>query len=114
MKILNSKRNRQILTLPAIAITLMLTSCASTKARDERLIENLEKQNAVLDAAQADREVPEVKAQIESNDTLKEAEKRLTDAMAAVKKANQTVISKIKPKDKTECPNNETEGDDNE
>ncbi len=114
MQTQKTKQSTNLLTLPIIALTLLLTSCATTKARDEQLIENLEKQNAVLDSAQADREAPEVKAEIEASETLKEAEKRLSDAITAVKKANQTVISKIKPQDKKECPKNENEGDDNE
>ena len=111
MQLKNQKHSTTIKTVPALLTAILLTSCSSLKARDQRLVENLEKQNAVIDAAQADREAPEIKAEIEKSEALKEAEVRLVKALGAVKSSNETVISKIKPDTKKECSDGEDEGD---
>ncbi|MGE3680978.1 MAG: hypothetical protein AB7G93_04570 [Bdellovibrionales bacterium] len=107
----NHRTLKQTITA-AIAITLI--GCSTTKHRDERLTENLEKQNAVIDAAQAERVTDEVKTEIEKSEILKEAETRLSKALTAIKNANQTVISKMKPEDKDNCNHEQAKGEDDE
>lgn len=96
------------------ALVFALIGCSTTKHRDERLTENLEKQNAVIDAAQAERATDEVKTEIEKSEVLKEAEARLSKALTAVKNANQTVISKMKPEAKDDCKHEQTKGEEDE
>ena len=96
------------------ALALALIGCSTTKHRDERITENLEKQNAVIDAAQAERETEEVKIEIEKSAVLKEAEARLSKALTAVKDANQIVISKMKPEANKGCKHEQTKGEEDE
>lgn len=96
------------------ALAFALIGCSTTKHRDERLTENLEKQNAVIDAAKAERATEEVKTEIEKSEVLKEAEARLSKALTAVKNANQTVISKMKPKANDDCKHEQTKGEEDE
>ena len=93
------------------ALALALIGCSTTKHRDERITENLEKQN---DAAQAERETEEVKIEIEKSAVLKEAEARLSKALTAVKDANQIVISKMKPEANKGCKHEQTKGEEDE
>ncbi len=95
------------------SILLIASACSTTKHRDERLVANLEKQNAVIDAATSDRESTEVKAEVEKSEALVDAEVRLKHALEAVKNANDTVIAKLKPETKKECKH-EDEGDSDE
>jgi hypothetical protein len=74
----------------------------------------MEMQNAVIEAAKADRTSTEVQAEVEKSDVLKEAESRLVKALDALKDANNTVLAKIKPNEKKECAHGKNEGDSDE
>lgn len=106
--------NKTANALLAIASLLIIAGCTTTKHRDDRLVENLEKQNAVIDAAETDRQTSEVQAEIQKSEVLQQAEERLLKALVAVKGANQTVISKLKPETKKECEHGKDEGADDE
>ena len=112
---LKTQKAKQHAKLISTFLTIsMLTACATTNTRDERLLENLEKQNAVIDATVTDRSSDEIKAELENSEALKEAEVRLQKALVAVKDANTTVIQKMKPTDKKECAHGQDEGDGDE
>jgi hypothetical protein len=106
-----ARTTTQLLTLAILSTTM---ACATTHTRDERLVENMEMQNAVIEAAKADRTAPDVQTEIEKSDVLKEAEAKLGKALDALKDANKTVIAKIKPTDKKECADGKDQGDDDE
>ncbi len=108
------KNHRTLKQTVTAAIAITLIGCSTTKHRDERLTSNLEKQNAVIDAAVSDRQSEEVKAELEKSELLKEAEARLVNALAALRNANETVISKMKPEAKNECRHEQTKGEDDE
>jgi hypothetical protein len=108
------KKHRTLKQTLTAAIAISLIGCSTTKHRDERLTENLEKQNAVIDSAKADRESEEIKAEIEKSEVLKEAEIRLTKAMFALKSANEIVISKMKPEATNECRHEQNKGENDE
>lgn len=114
MHIKKQKSPRHLKHLLISTSLIALTACSTTKHRDERLIENLEKQNAVIDAATADRQSDEIKAELEKNEVLKAAEVRLVNALTAVKVSNEIVMSKMKPETKKECADGKDEGADDE
>lgn len=105
---------RTIKQLLALAIISTATACSTTHTRDERITENMEMQNAVIEAAKADRNSTEVQAEVQKSDVLKEAERRLGKALDALKDANNTVLAKIKPNEKKECVHGKDEGDSDE
>ena len=106
-----TKRTTIKINITAIAILTIVTACTTAKTRDQHIVENLELQNAVIDAARADREAPEVKQEVEKSEALKEAEVKLSRALDSLKAANGTVVSKIKPDQKNECRNINKDGD---
>ncbi len=114
MQTKTGKKHRTLKQTLTAAIAISLIGCSTTKHRDERLTENLEKQNAVIDSAKADRQSEEIKAEVEKSEVLKEAESRLNNALLALKNANETVISKMKPEAKTECHHKQNQGEDDE
>ena len=101
----------QLSTLALLSVTM---ACTTTKTRDERLTQNMEMQNAVIEAAKADRSSNEVQAEVQKSDVLKEAEGRLGKALDALKDANNTVLGKMKQVEKKECANGKDQGDDDE
>jgi hypothetical protein len=74
----------------------------------------MDMQNAVIEAAKADRSSSEVQAEVEKSEVLKEAEGRLVKALDALKDANETVLEKIKPTEKKECAQKQNEGEGDE
>ena len=114
---MHTKTKNQSKTLKAtltLASLIIITACSTTKHRDDRLIENLEKQNAVIDAAESERQSSEVQTELQKSEVLLQAEARLVNALGAVKKANAVVISKMKPETKKECEHGKDEGPDDE
>ena len=106
-----ARTTKQLLTLAILSTTM---ACSTTHTRDERITENMEMQNAVIEAAKADRNSTEVQAEVQKSDVLKEAEGRLGKALDALKDANNTVLAKIKPVEKKECANGKDQGDGDE
>ncbi len=107
-----NKTNKALTKTISLTSLLLIIGCSTTKHRDTRLLENLEKQNAVLDAMENDRQSTEVQAELQKSEVLLQAEVRLTKALGAVKSANQTVILKMKPEIKKECEHGQNEGAD--
>ena len=114
MKTKNKNAAKTVTQLSTLAILLTTMACTTTHTRDERLVENMELQNAVIEAAKADRQAPEVQAELQKSDVLKDAEGKLKKALDALKDANNTVIAKIKPNEKKECANGKDKGADDE
>lgn len=94
--------------------TTLSVACTSMHKRDERLVQNIEMQNAVIESTKADRATSVVQEEIQKSETLKESEERLVKALDALLAANNTVLGKMKPTNKQECNNGQNEGDDNE
>lgn len=114
---MNKKTKSVASNLKHLTILTLITStiaCTSTRPRDERITQNMEMQNAVIEAAKADRTSTEVQAEVEKSGVLKEAESRLVKALDALKDANETVLAKIKPTEKNECAHKQNEGEGDE
>ncbi len=113
-----NQKNKNAATIAKKLTTLTLITtamaCTSTRQRDEHITQNMEIQNAVIEAAKADRASTEVQAEVEKSDALKEAESRLMKTLDALKDANNTVLAKMKPEEKSECAREKDDGDDYE
>ena len=81
--------------LYAVALSAMLTGCASMNQHEESISDILEKENALIGKVQAERATPEVQQGVSQNASLKTSEDHLALSLQELLKANEVITTKL-------------------
>jgi hypothetical protein len=81
--------------LITLAISTMLTGCASMNQHEESIGDILEKENTLIGKVQAERATPDVQQGISQNASLKVSEDHLSLALQELLKANEVITTKL-------------------